>query len=111
MQKERRLQRLGQDPAPVNGPVKAIEFAGVVERIQDKRGQTKDVKVSRPRSGPPPEEDIEANRKVDQRDEPQTLVLAAVGGLKQNRCVDGNARTDQEVVDVPPGAHGKPLMG
>ena len=111
MQKQRRLQRLSQDLAPVDGPVKSIEFAGVIERIQDKRGQAKDVKVSRPGSRPAPEEDIEADGKVNQRNEPQTLVLAAVGGLQQNRCVDGNARTDQQVVDVPPGAHSKPLMG
>ena len=83
VQKERRLQRLGQDPAPVDGPVKGVEFARVVERIKDKRGQAKDVKVSRPGSRPPPEEDIEADGKVNQRNEPQALVLAAVGGLKK----------------------------
>ena len=91
MQKQRRLQRLGQDLAPVDGPVKGIEFAGVIERIQDKRGQAKDVKVSRARSRPPPEEDIETDGKVNQRNEPQALVLAAVCRLENDGCVDGNA--------------------
>ncbi len=67
--------------------------------------------MSRPRSRPPPEEDIESDGKVNQCDEPQALVLAAVRGLKQHGCVDGNARTNQEIVDVPPSAYGKPLMG
>src|ERR1700679_2676851 len=104
MQKQRRLQRLSQDLAPVDCPVKCIELAGVIERIQDKRGQAKDVKVGCPRSRPPPEENIEPDRQVNQRDEPETLILASVGGLQQNGCVDGNPGTDQGVVDVPPGA-------
>ena len=111
MQKQCGLQRLSQDPAPVDGPVKSIEFGGVVERIKDKRGQAKDVKMRRPGSRPAPEEDVETDGKVNQRNEPQALVLTAVGGLEQNGCVDGNARTEETVVDVPPGPYGKPLMG
>ena len=111
VQKQRRLQRSGQHLAPVDGPVEGIEFAGVIERIQDKRGQAKHVKVSRARSRPPPEQDIQADRKVHQRNQPQSLVLAAVGFRQEDRGVDGDARSNQEVVHSSPDTRGKPLPG
>jgi hypothetical protein len=81
VEKERRLQGLGNDLAPVNRPVEGIEFTRVVERVQNKRSQAEDIKVRGPRSCPAAEQHIKSNRKVNQRNQPQSLVKAAVGGL------------------------------
>ena len=75
VQKQCRLQRSGQHLAPVDRPVEGVEFARVIERVQNKRGQAKDVKVRGARSRPPPEQDIQADGKVYQRNQPQSLVL------------------------------------
>ena len=111
MEEQRRLQRSGQNPAPVDSPVKAVQLAGVVKRVKNKRGQAKDVKMSRTRSGPPPEQDVESDGEIDQRNQPQTLVLAAIRRFNNHRCMDRNARPDEEVVHMAPGAGSKPLPG
>ena len=83
VQKEGRLQCQGHDSAPVNGPVEGIEFARVAERVKNKGSQAKDVKMCGARSSPPPEKHIQADRKVNQRNQPQSLVAAAVGRAQE----------------------------
>ena len=95
MQEERRLQGLGDNLAPVDGPIEGVEFTRVVERVKNKRSQAKNVKMSGARGRPPPEEHIQADGKVNQRNQPQSLVEATIGGLENDRGMDGNTRTDQ----------------
>ncbi len=52
VQKQCRLQDPGNDVAPVNRPVKVVQFAGVLERIRNERNQAEDVKMRRTRGGP-----------------------------------------------------------
>src|SRR6202020_3555165 len=84
MQEERRLQGLGDNLAPIDGPIKGVEFTRVVERVKNKRCQAKNVKMGGARGRPPPEEHIQADRKVNQCNQPQSLVETTIGGLKND---------------------------
>ena len=50
MQKERRLQRLGQHIRPEDGPVQRVELAGVLERVEGERDQAEEIEVGGARS-------------------------------------------------------------
>ena len=57
---------------------------------------------------PAPEENIESNGEIHQPDEPHALKETAIGRLENHRCIDGNAGTNQAVIDPPVDANVKP---
>ena len=78
MQEHRRLQYPGNDIAPVDNPVKVVEFSGVVERVRDKRNYAENIEVRRTRRRPPSQQDVQADSQIDKRDEAQVIVQRAV---------------------------------
>ena len=90
MQEKRGLQRCGLDVGPVDGEIKSIQFACVLEGIEDEGHQAEDVKVGRLRRGPPSEEDIETDGEIDETDEALELKIGAIGGLENDADVDGD---------------------
>ena len=45
MQEQGRLQQPGRDVAPVNRPVKIVQFAGELEGVKDERNQAEDIEM------------------------------------------------------------------
>ena len=80
MEKERRLQRLGQHVDPENGPVERVELAGVFQRVERERNQAEEIEVSGARRGPAAEENVDADGQIDQADDALRLRQAAVRG-------------------------------
>ncbi len=68
MQEECWLQKPSSDVDPVDCPIEIVQLSGVLERIEDKRHQAENVKVSRARRGPAPQENIDSNAEVDEGD-------------------------------------------
>ena len=102
MQKQRRLQRFGQHIEPEDGPVQRVELAGVLERVQGEGDQAEEVEVGGARGRPAAEENIDADGQVDQADEAQSLLQAAVQRLGNHldRRIQGNAVAGDDVVDL-----------
>src|SRR5207249_12215456 len=78
MQEECWLQKPSSDVDPVDCPIEIDQLSGVLERIEDKRHQAENVKVSRSRRGPPPQENIDSNAEVDEGDSPQPAIQRAI---------------------------------
>ncbi len=106
MEEEGRLQRLGHDIRPEDGPVQRVELAGVLERVPRERNQAEEVEVGGARGSPAAEENVEADDQVDEADEAQALVQAAVERLGNyfDRRIQGNAVAGDDVVDLAVGA-------
>ena len=85
MQEQRRLQQPCHHVRPVDDPVKVVELAGVVERVENERHQAEDVEVSTLGRGPASQQDVEADAEVDQRNQPQSDVERPVGGRQNQR--------------------------
>src|SRR5207245_10151219 len=68
MQEEYWLQKPSSDVDPIDCPIEIVQLSGVHERIEDKRHQAENVKVSRARRGPAPQENIDSNAEVDEGD-------------------------------------------
>ena len=79
--------------APEDDEVERVELAGVLEGVPDERDQAEDEEVGRFRGGPAAEKDIQADRKVDERDEAHHLVVEAVGFGEDDLDVELNAAT------------------
>src|SRR5208283_5968204 len=101
-EKECRLQRLGHDIRPEDGPVQRIELAGVLERVPRERNQAEEVEVGGAWGTPAAEENVEADDQVDEANEAQPLVQAPVKRLGNyfDRRIQGNAVAGDDVVDL-----------
>ena len=71
MQKQCRLQYPRSDIAPQDNGVKKIELAGVVKGIKDCGNQAEDVEMGGFRGSPAPEQNVNADPQVDQRNQPE----------------------------------------
>ena len=98
VQEESRLQRAGDDVAPVHHLVEQVELARVEERVHHEGREAKDVEVQRVGRGPAAEEDIEADAEVDQRDQPEAGIDAAVRGFQDDGNIDAEAVPGDDVV-------------
>ena len=100
MKEEGGLQRLGQDIAPVDGPVEVVEPPGVVEGVEGEGNQAEEVDMERAGCGPAPEEDVESDGQIDEADDKGEVEHAAVGGdgNDDDRGVEGNAAAGDGVV-------------
>ena len=97
VEEERGLQQPGDLVAPQDYPVEAVELAGKVQRVEDKRDQAEDIKVQGTDCRPAPQQYLEANAQVDERDQPQPIVHGALGGHQYDFNVQRNSAADQRV--------------
>jgi hypothetical protein len=88
VQKQRGLQRRGNDICSQNSVVQPIQHAGVVEEVEDETDQAKDKKVRCLGRSPAPEKHIEPNGQIDQGNQPERLIVSAFLWLKKNRNLD-----------------------
>src|SRR5207237_3664253 len=110
MQEQSRLEEPRDYIAPVNRLVKLIKFSRVLERIENERDQTEDVKVRGTRCGPAPQQDIHSNAKIDQRDQPQPLVQRALDRNQDDHAIQRNGCSLQGVRSLRPRAGSVQLM-
>ena len=102
MQEQRWLQQPGHHVRPVNDPVKVVQFAGVVEGVEDERHQTENVEVCALGCGPASQQDVQPNPEVHQRDHSQTVVQSAVGRRQNQRSFNWDTLADQRVGGLRP---------
>ena len=88
MQKQSGLQCSRDRVGPEDGPVEAVQRAGVLERVQDKGGQAEDVEVRRFGRGPSAKQDINTDAQVSQSDQSKAIVGGAVRGLKDHLNIE-----------------------
>ena len=67
---------------------KRIEFAGILERIQDERSQAKDIEMRGAGRRPTAKKDEKPNPEINQGNEAETLVQAAIGCIENDRMVN-----------------------
>ena len=84
VEEERGLEEGREDFRPVDDLVEGVEFAGVLEGVEDEGGEAEDVEVGGFGCGPAAEEDVEADAEVDEGDEAEAVVDGTVGGLEDN---------------------------
>ena len=107
VQEERGLECVCADLAPLDDPVELVELAGGPEGVEDERNEAKDIEVGGMGGGPASQQHIEADAEIDQSDEAETLVDAAVLHVEDDRNIgQADAVAHQGVVDgvVGPGA-------
>ena len=85
MHEQRRLQRVRDDVRPENRPVERIELARILQRVQRKRNQAEQVKMRGARGGPAPEQNVDADGKIDQADDPKAQRHAVVHRFGNDR--------------------------
>ena len=66
MQEQGRLQQPGHNVAPVNRPVKLVQFSGELEGVKDERDQTENIEVRGTRRRPAAQQHIKPDAQVDQ---------------------------------------------
>ncbi len=88
MKKERGLESRGCQVSPIDGLVKAIEHAGVLEGVENERHEAEDVEVGGLRGGPAAEQDIDANAEIGERDETESVVARSIEWLKDDRDLE-----------------------
>ena len=104
MQEERRLQQFGDDICPVDDLVKVVQLSGVVERIINERNQTEDIEVRRTWRGPAPQQHINADTQINQRNQPPGGIHRTVSGRKdQVGNLNLNSVPDQAIAGFVPG--------
>ena len=81
MQKERGLQRAGDNGGPVNRPVQGVQPARVPKGVHDEREETEDVEVGGVGRGPASEQNVQADAEIDHRNQPHARVHRGVGIL------------------------------
>src|SRR5689334_5436198 len=73
MNQKRRLKQQGGDVAPVNYPVKRIQFTAVVKRVKNERHEAENVEMHRARRRPALDDDERADEKIQQREDSQVI--------------------------------------
>ena len=111
MQEQGRLKQFGNDVGPVDRPVEVVQLSRVMEREIDKRAQAKKIKVRGFGGRPAPEQNVETDAEINERNEPQTGVERPVVGYEDDRNLNRNAVTDQVVLGLGVGADAKELLG
>ncbi len=91
MQEQCGLQGTGDNGAPVHGPVEGVELACVEQCVKREREKAEDIKVGSVGGGPTPEQDIQPDTEVDERDTPHAVVEAGVGAVENHRDVNADA--------------------
>src|SRR5207248_6971100 len=74
MQEQSRLQQPGRDIAPVDRPVKLIQFSRELESVKDKRDQAKDIEMRGTGRRPASQQYIKPDAQIDQGDESKPIV-------------------------------------
>src|SRR5208283_516052 len=110
MQKQRRLQQPGDDVGPIDNPIEVVQFAGVMEGIEDERDEAEDVKVRALGRSPAPEQNVDADAEIDQRDEPQPRVERAIGGYENDGSVEWYTLPNQRILGFGPDANAIELL-
>ena len=82
MQEQSRLQGSCNDVAPKHCLIDEIQLAGVLQRVQSEGNQAEKIEVERARGGPAAKEHVYADGQVDDADEAQTQVRAAIFCLR-----------------------------
>src|SRR6202022_4698627 len=90
MQEQRGLEQPGRNVAPVDGPVKLVQFSAEFEGVENERDQAEHIEVRGTRRRPASQQDIKADAQVDQGDEPKPEVQRALGGNQD----DGRIQRD-----------------
>jgi len=107
MQEQSRLQSLGGNVRPEDGPVQSVEGAGVLQRIERERDQAEKIKVRGARCAPAPEKYVKTDDEVDKSDDAQAKLQAAVrgNGNHLDGCVErcAVARDAVENLDIRAG--------
>src|SRR5258708_3844682 len=91
VQEQRWLQQPRDLIRPEDGPVKSIELAGIVQRVENERYQAENVKMRGTDRRPAPQQYIKPNAQVDEGDQPQPVVHRTFG---RNQHHFNNQRTD-----------------
>ena len=106
VEKERRLQGLGNDVGPEDGPVQQVEGRGVMESVERERDQAEEIEMRGAWRAPAAEEDVEADDQIDKADDAQTELQTAVGGHGNHlhRRVERNAVAGDAVAELDVGA-------
>ncbi len=104
VQEQCRLQHPCNNVAPINNPVKVIEFPGVLKRIRDERDDAKNIEVCRTGRGPAAQQNVQTNSQINQRNEAEREIEGSVSRKKEDFGVQGNRIPDQRVRRVVPDA-------
>lgn len=88
VKEECRLECLRSHVSPIDKPVKGARFAGGSEAVEDEGSKAEDVEMNGLWGGPAAEENVDADAKVDQRDEAKTLIDGAVFGFENDLNVE-----------------------
>ena len=80
MEEECWLESLGEDVAPIDRPIQAVELAGVAEGIEGKRDKAEDVEVGGARCRPATKQDVETYGEVNEADNAGEVLESPVGG-------------------------------
>ena len=112
VQKEGWLQRVRADFAPVDDPIELVQLAGGPEGVEDERNQAEDIEVGGVGGGPASEQDVETDAKIDQRDEAEALVDAAILHVEDDGDIgQADAVAHEGVVDGVVGAGSPDFAG
>ena len=106
MEEERGLKRPRDDVRPEDGLVNEVPLAGVFQSVQGERNETEQIKVKRAWSGPAAEENVNADREIDESDEAQAQVRAAIRWLGNDFdwCVQSHPISSNGVFSFDVGA-------
>ena len=102
VQEKRWLQQPRDFIGPQDDPVKSVELAGVVKRVENERYQAENVKVRRAHGGPAPQQHIKTDAQVNERDQPQPIVHGALGRSQHHFHIQRNRAADQRVGGLRP---------
>src|SRR5258708_2898553 len=105
VQKQRWLQQPGRNVAPVDDPVKLVQFPGELEGVKDERNQAEDVEVCGTRRWPASQQDVKPDAQVDQGNEPQPEVQRALAGNQDDRCIQRDRLPYQGISRLRPRAY------
>src|ERR1700730_2466939 len=90
------LQQQRNDVAPIDGPVKRIQLAAVMEAVEHKRDQAKNVEMNGSRCVPAAKKNKKADEEIEQRRDPQVA-------LNRRRVLLGRRdQRDRKRLTVPP---------
>src|ERR1700685_2594461 len=105
VQEESSLKQSSRDVPPVNGRIKSVQFSRVMERVGNERDQTEDIKVSRARRGPAPQQNIQPDAKIDKSNQAKPVVLRSVGRNRNEHHIDRDRLPSQGKRSLRPGAY------
>ena len=104
MQKDRRLKDRRDYVTPVDRPVKFVQLAGVLERVGNERHQAEDVEVRRARRGPAPQQYVNSDAEINQRDQPEPIVERTLSRDENDFRIQRNRVPNKRVAGLRPDA-------